>query len=314
MTTNLEKRALMIRAIRNFFETKGYLEVETPLRIPVTIPEDHIAPFTCEGWYLQSSPEICMKRLAARGYGKIFQICKCFRKDERGERHLSEMTLLEWYKRDFSYMELMDECRDMIRHAAKKTGNSLLVYGDHTICLDQEWEKIQVSHAFDRYSTMTMDEAVMSGSFDEIMAFDIEPNLGTQTPTFIYDYPASMAALARLKSHGVNESTSHGSALPEPRAERFELYIAGMELANGFSELTDPGEQRERFIKVIEAQKARTGKGNSYPDMKMPEKFLDDLKNMPPTAGIALGIDRLAMILSNAQTIDEVVAFPPEEL
>ncbi|MBF0205202.1 MAG: EF-P lysine aminoacylase GenX, partial [Desulfamplus sp.] len=132
------------------------------------------------------------------------------------------------------------------------------------------------------------------GCFDEIMAFEIEPCLGLEVPTFIYDYPASRAALAKLKSGNTS------------LAERFELYIAGIELANGFSELIDSVEQRERLETVIKNKREKL--------MPMPEKFLHDLTKMPPTAGIALGLDRLVMIFTNASTIDRVVAFTPEEL
>jgi len=304
---NLEKRAQMVCAIRNFFHIKGYIEVETPLRIPAPIPEEHIEPFESEGWYLQSSPEICMKRLAAHGYGRIFQICKCFRKDERGDRHLTELTMLEWYRKGYTYMELMDECKEMIRYVAgeltskkaiymsEKADKELYVeYGSQHISLNAPWQQITVSDAFDKYGSMTMEAADKKGYFDEIMAFEIEPCLGLEVPTFIYDYPASMAALAKLK--------------PSDRrfAERFELYIAGIELANGFSELIDPVEQRERLLNAIKKRPDRS--------MPMPEKFIHDLPQMPPTAGIALGVDRLAMLFANTPTIDAVVSFTPEEL
>ncbi|SLM29280.1 lysyl-tRNA synthetase [Desulfamplus magnetovallimortis] len=324
MKKHIEKRALMIRAIRSFFESEGYLEVETPSRIPIPVPEENIEPFESEGWYLQSSPEICMKRLAAQGYGKIFQICKCFRKDERGDRHLTELTMLEWYRKGYSYKELMAECCDLIRYVSayiqnyghvfpqneksstKETNrhrNSnqpyLLEYGEHRIALGDKWNMISVRDAFRKYSSITMEEAEKSGRFDEIMAFEIEPELGLSTPEFIYDYPASMAALAKLKSND------------HSLAERFELYIAGIELANGFSELTDPVEQRERFERVLE--KRRQSEKDKHGEI-LPEKFLSDLGKMPLTAGIALGIDRLAMIFANASTIDEVVTFTPEIL
>ncbi|MBF0413201.1 MAG: EF-P lysine aminoacylase GenX [Desulfamplus sp.] len=330
----LEQRADIIRAIRQFFYGKGYLEVETPIRIPNPIPEEHIDPFQSEGWYLQSSPEICMKRLAAQGYSKIFQICKCFRKDERGDRHLTEFTMLEWYRKDYSYMELMDECRDMIRYVADKLisnktnarsssmsnviknrlyENGLYIdYGSNHILLSSQWERITVSEAFKKYARISMQEAEQKGTFDEIMAFEIEPNLGLETPTFIYDYPASRASLAKLKSENF---TLNANSL----AERFELYISGIEIANGFSELTDPVEQVERLEKEIikiEQRHIKEGKNiSTYSKLiQIPEKFIKDLKKLPPTAGIALGVDRLVMILTNAITIDELVAFTPEEL
>ncbi|MBF0468306.1 MAG: EF-P lysine aminoacylase GenX [Desulfamplus sp.] len=336
----------MIRAIRDFFTIKGYLEVETPLRIPTPIPEEHIEPFESEGWYLQSSPEICMKRLAARGYEKIFQLCKCFRKDERGDRHLTELAMLEWYRKDYSYMEMMDECEEMIKYVTKRLSYLIkqssnvststiavesitpaIEYGSQRISIDQPWQHITVKEAFKKYGGMTMKDAEENGCFDEIMAFEIEPCLGIAVPTFIYDYPASRAALAKLKSkkstsdNGLGQSESDDSL-----AERFELYIAGIELANGFTELVDPVEQRERLAKAIEKIEHRhitenQNMATSVPlmpthkkNMLMPEKFLQDLKKMPATAGIALGIDRLAMLFTNSPTIDLVVAFTPEEL
>ncbi|MBF0376643.1 MAG: EF-P lysine aminoacylase GenX [Desulfamplus sp.] len=375
MLKQLVKRAEMIRAIREFFYNNGYLEVETPLRVPNPIPEEHIEPFESEGWYLQSSPEICMKRLAAQGYGKIFQICKCFRKDERGDRHLTELTMVEWYRKDYSYIELMQECKEMIRYVARKLlvspvasppdpspverGNNyslplgraeegqnsylesyveqikpenvdelkkelFIEYGNHTISINSPWQYITVSEAFEKYGSMTMEEAEKRGSFDEIMSFEIEPNLGLEVPTFIYDYPSSMASLAKLKSNNINlDKNENGSLnsnninfnkdnnlLPEKKslAERFELYIAGIELANGFSELNDPVEQRERLLKVIK------NRAKDKKNMELPEKFLQDLAKLPKTAGIALGVDRLAMVFTNSSSIDDVVAFTSEEL
>ena len=291
-------RARVVQAIRAFFIDNGYLEVETPVRIPVPIPEAHIDGFSSEGWYLQSSPEICMKRLAAMGYDKIFQICKCFRKEERSHRHLTEMTLLEWYTKGNTYRELMDQTRELIVYVAQKVGHgNKLAYGNKTIMLDKPWRFITVARAFEEYGEISMEQAIATDRFDEIMAFDIEPRLGEECPAFLFDYPAAMGALARLKP-----------GTPEI-AERFEMYIAGLELANGFSELTDPQEQRLRFKKEIALRKA-AGK----PLMSMPYKFLSALEHMPDTAGIALGIDRLVMLFANVDTIDEVVTFTPETL
>ena len=294
----LKLRARIIQTIRAFFIENEYLEVETPLRIPVPIPEAHIDGFESEGWYLQSSPEICMKRMAATGYPKIFQICKCFRKEERGDRHLTEMTLLEWYTKGFTYKELMAQTAELIQYVAFKTrGEKQLIYGDKTIALDTPWEFITVAQAFETYTEISMETAMKTGTFDEVMAFDIEPRLGKDYPAFLFDYPAAMGALARLKPHDPSI------------AERFELYIAGMELANGFSELTDPKEQRRRFEKEMVLRKAM-GK----PLTPMPFNFLKDLENLPDTAGIALGVDRLVMLFANVDTIDQVVSFTPETL
>ncbi|SMC79180.1 lysyl-tRNA synthetase, class 2 [Desulfocicer vacuolatum DSM 3385] len=294
----LRMRARIIQAIRAFFIKNGYLEVETPLRIPAPIPEAHIDGFESEEWYLQSSPEICMKRMAAMGYEKIFQICKCFRKEERGDRHLTEMTLLEWYTKGFTYKELMAQTAELIRYVGLETGGTKqLIYGDKTIFLDRPWEYITVARAFETHADISMERAMAKGIFDEVMAFDIEPELGKNRPAFLFDYPAAMGALARLKP---NDSGI---------AERFELYIAGMELANGFSELTDPQEQQLRFSNEL-ALKKNAGKKLT----PMPCNFLKDLEHLPDTAGIALGVDRLVMLFANVDTIDQVVAFTPETL
>ncbi len=290
-------RARIIQTIRAFFIENGYLEVETPLRIPAPIPEAHIDGFESEGWYLQSSPEICMKRMAAKGYPKIFQICKCFRKEERGDRHLTEMTLLEWYTKGFTYKELMAQTAELIQYVALKGEKEQLIYADKTIALATPWEFITVAQAFETYADISMETAMETGTFDEVMAFDIEPSLGKDCPAFLFDYPAAMGALARLSPHDPSI------------AERFELYIAGMELANGFSELTDPKEQRRRFEKEMILREA-TGKLLT----PMPCNFLKDLKNLPDTAGIALGVDRLVMLFANVDTIDQVVSFTPETL
>lgn len=295
---NLAARATILRRTREFFCTEGYLETDTPLLIPAPAPEAHIDAIAAGEGFLHTSPELCMKRLLAAGYPKIFQICHCWRRGERGSRHLPEFTMLEWYRAGSDYTDLMDDCTRLIREVAVDCGaGSTITYGGETVDLQGEWERLTVREAFRRYTDTTMEEALADDRFDELMTEAIEPNLGTGTPTFIHDYPAERGALARLK---------HGDPTV---AERFELYIAGLELANAFSELTDPAEQRRRFE---EEAAYRAGHGQApYP---MPEKFLAELADMPPSAGIALGMDRLIMLLTGAETIDEVVAFTPEEL
>jgi lysyl-tRNA synthetase class 2 len=288
----------MVNAIRRFFVARGYLEVDTPLLIPAPAPEMHIDAFTAEGAFLHTSPELCMKRLLCAGFPRVFQICKCFRKGERGRLHLPEFTLLEWYRTHIDYMDLMEECKEMILSVCTELeAGEQISYLDSEIQLNGIWERISVQEAFERHSPVPLTRALESGRFDEVMALKIQPHLGIPTPTFLYDYPASLAALARLKTD------DPGSA------ERFELYIGGMEIANAFSELTDAGEQRARFEKE---RKRRHDHGKTvYP---MPEKFLNALDHMPPSAGIALGVDRLVMLLANCDTIDDVVSFTPEEL
>jgi len=295
---NLQLRAVIIQTIRKFFIGCDYLEVETPVRIPAPAPEAHIDAVESDGWFLQTSPELCMKRLLAAGAHRIFQICRCFRQGERGRLHLPEMTILEWYRIDSTYEDIMDECETLIAAIARKIGSEdILTYQGREIEVTPPWPRISVSDAFKKFGSIPVEKALEQDQFDHIMVTDIEPNLGQIQPVFLYDYPASCGALARLKP----EDSRY--------AERFELYIGGLEICNAFSELADPVEQRERFERE---QDHRRASGRSvYP---MPDKFLEALADMPEAAGNALGIDRLMMLLADAKQIDEVVAFTPEEL
>ncbi|MEA3546740.1 MAG: EF-P lysine aminoacylase EpmA [Thermodesulfobacteriota bacterium] len=290
--SGLKQRAKLIQAIRSFFVLHSYLEVDTPVRLPCLLPEAHIEPETSETWYLQTSPEICMKRLLAAGIPKIFQICKCFRRHERGNRHLPELTMLEWYRLDNDYHDLMVECEKLFLFLANE-----LNMAPAGCNLDSPWQRLTVAEAFALYAEIPLSQALAGDFFDEILVRDIEPNLGQKRPTFLYDYPAELASLSRLKSTDPAVS------------ERFELYINGLELANGFSELTDPLEQRTRFKKEL-----RLARSLGRATQAMPELFLRDLGRIDKAAGIALGIDRLVMTFFGAKRIDEVVAFVPEEL
>jgi lysyl-tRNA synthetase class 2 len=291
-------RAKTLQGIRRFFIERDYLEVETPHLIPAPAPETHIDAFPVDKHFLHTSPELCMKRLMSAGYPKIFQICKCFRQGERGEYHLPEFTMLEWYRTGTDYLGLMEECEEMILSLSHelKFGDRFNYQGEE-IRLERPWNRISLEEAFNRFTTTTMEEALTSGRLDELMVEQIEPRLKTPTPTFLYDYPASLAALSRLKNNN--------SGL----AERFELYIGGLEVANAFSELTDADEQALRFEK--ERQKRQQLGKTVYP---MPKKFLKALRLMPRSAGIALGVDRLVMLFANKTSIKEVTAFTPEEL
>ncbi len=212
--------------------------------------------------------------------------------------HLPEFTLLEWYTAGHTYLEMMIQCEKLIQSAAGAAGQSDSIwYQNKRIWLSSPWDRLTVCDAFERYSRISMQEALAQNSFDEIMAIEIEPCLGNERPVFLYDYPASCGALARLKPD--NPSI----------AERFELYIAGLELCNAFTELTDPLEQRKRF--EAERQFRKHAGKIVYP---MPESFLSALNDMPAAAGNALGIDRLILLLTDANSIDDVVAFIPEEM
>ena len=294
----LHRRARVIQSIREFFIAGGFLEIETPFRIPAPAPESHIEAIESEGWFLQTSPELCMKRLLSAGYERLFQICRCWRHSERGERHLPEFTMLEWYRADADYRALMADCESLLRFIAEKLelGGTIMI-GDREVPLLLPWERLTVREAFERYGAVSMDEALAADLFDEVMVRDIEPNLGWNRPAFLHDYPAVRGALARTSRNDPSV------------AERFELYAGGLELANGFSELTDAVEQRARFEEEMAARARYSRK--TYP---MPEKFLAELPSMPESAGIALGVDRLVMVMLNLEQIDDAVAFTPEEL
>ena len=295
---NLRLRACIIQAIRSFFESREFLEVETPLRIPANAPEEHIEPFRSEELYLHTSPELCMKRLLCRGHAKIFQICRCWRSDERGSKHIPEFTMLEWYRSQSSYEDLMKDCEQLLQHISKTClGSSTVYYNSKSIVMNEVFTRVPVRDAFNKYTDVEMLDAVREGSFDEIMAMQIEPALVQNKPVLLVDYPIEMAALARPKS---GDPTV---------AERFELYAGGLELANGYSELNDPVEQRVRFL---EANRRRNNRG--LPDLPIPEPFLKELALMPPSAGIALGVDRLVMLFAGATQIDDVISFTPEDL
>ncbi len=294
----LIKRAKIIQAVHQFFIDNDYLEVDTPCRIPAPAPEAHIDSQASGEWFLQTSPELCMKRLLAAGYSRIFQITKCFRENERGARHIPELAMLEWYCTHITYLELMDQCEDLICFAARACGNQdAICFQEKNIDLSKPWDRMSVSEAFEKYAPISMTESILKDSFDEIIGCEIEPNLGLDKPLFLYDYPASKAALSRLKPDDPG------------LAERFELYIGGIELCNAFTELIDPVEQKKRFE---EEQQHRKSMGK--PVYPMPDEFLKALEFMPPAAGNALGLDRLVMILTDTAKIDDVVAFTPEEL
>jgi lysyl-tRNA synthetase class 2 len=294
----LRRRAVMFRAVRRFFDERDYLEVETPIRIPAPAPEVNIDAPPSGDWYLQTSPELCMKRLAGAGYPRIYQISKCFRAAERGRCHMPEFTMLEWYCRGADLRSLMQECEALILSVAQALDRGdALTYRGMTITLTPPWERLSVTDAFARFASLSLREALAADRFDEIMAGEIEPRFADGRPLFLYDYPAAYGALARTKESDPS------------LAERFELYIGGLELANAFSELTDEREQRSRFEQALRVRHA-AGKA-VYP---MPEPFLRSLHNLPETAGIALGMDRLAMLFADAAAIDGIVAFTPESL
>ena len=298
----LRIRAALFSSIRLFFTQQGFLEVDTPLRQPIIIPENNIIPLMSEGQYLQTSPELCMKRLLANGCDKIFQVCPCFRKEERGRHHLEEFTMLEWYRTGADYSHLMNDCEELLRHTARGLAGFLgkaagqLENAFNASNLEGPWQRLAVDEAFARFSPMAFDQALRDDRFDEILVEFVEPHLGNESPVFLYDYPRELASLARAK-------------IDDPgKVERFELYWQGIELANGFSELTAADEQRARFLHELDLieQKGRQHAG-------LPEFFLNDLEKISSAAGIALGLDRLLMLFMGRQQIADVVSFSPED-
>ena len=311
-------RQLLQRAIRARLESLGYQEVETPLLVPAPGMEPHIrafeVPFVPETevgrprtLYLHTSPEYAMKRLLADGSGPIFQICKVFRNGEVSPTHNPEFTMLEMYRPRADYRAIMDDLESTLVAGAVALG------GDGPF-VERPYARVTVREALRRETGIDLRDTPDAASHGEAArrvgirtepgdGFDdvffrlflerVEPRLGRDRPTYLLDYPASMAALARL---GTQDPTV---------AERFELYAHGLELANGFSELTDAAEQRRR----LEEERAfRVARGRpAYP---LDEAFLEAVGRMPPSGGVAIGLDRVLMLLLGSERIEDVLLFP----
>jgi lysyl-tRNA synthetase class 2 len=287
-------RARILQQIRAFFVHQDFIEVETPQRIPVNAPEFAIDAIPSADWFLQTSPELCMKRLLAAGYDRLFQICHCWRAGERSDRHLPEYTMLEWYHCQRDYRQLMTDCENLLLHLLPQ---QRLNWQGRQIDLTPPWPRLTVAEAFAQHGSIPLSEITDLDFFSELMITEIEPALPQNQPLFLIDYPLAHGSLARRKAQ---DSTI---------AERFELYLGGLELANGFSELTDAQEQRQRFA-AEEALRRSAGK----PPCPTPNTFLNELETLGDAAGIALGVDRLVMLLCDRARIDEVVCFTPEQL
>jgi len=290
---NLKRRASIHQITRCFFDEQGFLEVDTPIRSPAVAPEKEIIPFESDGWFLATSPELYMKRLLAAGYTHLYQFSHCFRKGERGRLHNPEFTLLEWYRVGANYKTMMADTENLVLTIARELGiGDSLQYQGKTIDLTAPWQPITVR---DLYKQLAGWDPVLNSDlsrFDEDMVTRVIPHLNPHRPTIMLDYPAPMASLARLKPD-------------EPSlAERAEVFIGGLELANAYSELTDSKEQIERFRQEIEH--IRREQGRAAP---LPQKFLESLEHLPECGGIALGMDRLVMLFCDAATIDEVMPF-----
>lgn len=327
-------REKVIDAIRAYFKSAGFHEVETPKLLPQPSTEPFLEVFEtqlkfAEGdvyrAFLPSSPEFSLKKLLAAGIGSCFEIYKSFRNGEgRSSRHNPEFTILEWYHTPGDYTDVMRDTEELFQSIhktvfGKKNPNFTLPYQGKTYSLKTPWERISVAQAFQKFAnidteTLLLEEKLLSASkkkgytieadttweqiYNQIMFNEVEPHLGTNTPTFLYDYPISQAALSKKK---VND----------PRfAERFEVFLAGFELGNAFSELTDWKEQEQRCLADL-ALRRILGKT----DFGMDTDFIDALKmGMPPSGGMAMGVDRIAMLFADVASVSEVLFFPIDEL
>ncbi len=290
----LALRARILQAIRQFFDARGFMEVETPVRIATPALELHIDAIPSGNAWLRTSPELHMKRLLAAGCERVYQLGPCFRQGERGDKHNPEFTLLEWYRTNADYRDILAETKALIAAVAEAAlGHTWLDFCRTRIELMPVWEVLTVAEAFKTFAGWNPSEHFNAERFDLDMVNKVEKNLPTACPVVLIDYPAAVAALARRKPQ-------------DPRvAERWELYIGGIEIANAFSELTDPAEQRARFEACAVKRRAL---GQSV--YALDEDFLAALESgLPPAAGIALGVDRLVMLLAGAFSLDDVLPF-----
>jgi elongation factor P--(R)-beta-lysine ligase len=327
----LAARGRITAAARDFFRSRGFTEVESAILQISPGNEAHLHAFATElqapdgarsHLYLHTSPEFACKKLLAADERRIFDFARVFRNRERGALHHPEFTLLEWYRVEEPYEALMQDCAALLAAAAHAAGSRRLAFRDRIATPFAEPERLTVAQAFARFAEVdllatvspdTTDRDALAASaakagirvaaddtwpdvFSRLLVERVEPNLGVGRPTILYEYPVAEAALARRTAH-------------DPRvAERFELYACGVELANGFGELTDAAEQRHRFEAEM-AEKERLH-GERYP---LDEDFLAALAVMPPASGVALGFDRLVMLLTGAQRIEQVIWTPVVE-
>ena len=295
----LERRARMVSAIRSFFDGFGFVEVETPVRIAAPAPEPHIdcpvvpSPDGRTSTFLRASPELQMKKLLAAGMDRIYQIGPCFREGERGSRHNPEFTMIEWYRRDADYIAILSDmerlfCNLSSQFSGDRPFSPTTNYQLPTAQLfgDRPFKRLLVREAYRQWAGWDPWREWDQDRFDFDMATKIEPALKNMGAVFLMDYPPQAASLAKLRGDV---------------AERWEFYVDGMELANCFTELCNPLEQRRRFA---DARDERRKLGE--PDYPIDEEFLGSLGNIGSAAGVALGIDRLAMTLLGVPSIEDV--------
>jgi len=295
----LRVRARALRSIRAYFENEAFVEVSTPLRVPTPGLDANVQALRADPDWLITSPEFHMKRLLVGGMPRIFQLTPCFRADESGVLHEPEFTMLEWYRAFADYDAVLRDTEELVYRVVRAvSGQSHLRSGDSFVDVTPPFLRLTLAEAFERHAGVS-DVAALAlrdeSRFFELLVGRVEPALAQLgQPVFLTEYPACQAALARKCPHDPSV------------AERFELYVGGVELCNGFSELTDATEQRQRFEAELE-RRAQAGQAVYALD----EKFLRALhEGMPRSAGNALGIDRLLMLATGAPSLAHVIAFP----
>ncbi len=327
----LEQRGHILAAVRGLFAERGFVEVDTPALQQSPGLEPHLRAFATQlhdprsgqtlQRYLHTSPEFAMKKLLVAGLPRIWQLAHVFRDGERGAAHHPEFSMLEWYRAGATWRDLIPDCIGLLRACQTAAGAEALVWRGHKADARRDWQQISVAEAFRRHcgidvlatapDPLVPDVALLAAEagrigiephpgddwetlYFRIFLERVEPHLGLGAPTVLYDFPASMAALSRR------------NPIDDRVAERFELYVCGLELANAFGELTDPAEQRARFL--ADQAKKQALYGETYP---IDEDFLAALEyGMPPAAGIALGFDRLVMLATAAPDIEDVLWTP----
>jgi lysyl-tRNA synthetase class 2 len=325
-------RSKILSLIRDYFLNKGFLEVETPSLVACPGMEPNLdlfkTNFLIDGnekiAYFVTSPEYAMKKLLVAGFPKIFQICRSYRNGEISKLHNPEFTILEWYRVFANYKDIMADVENLIiyiaRHLHKNRNKKLKIkYQGNIIDLSLPWTRLTMKEAFRQYARIDLDKVLNYRSiaalaskrgyvvsdndrfddiFFKIFLNEIEPHLGKDKPTILMDWPAQMAALSKRK-------------FDDPRyAERFEIYIAGLELGNAFSELNDP---KEQFSRLKKEKKLRKKLGKDV--YNIDKEFIQALEiGMPPAGGIAMGVDRLVMLFTNSKSIEEVLFFPAKQI
>lgn len=317
----LEQRQYILSCIRADLYEKGFLEVETPLLLKTACPDVHIESIPTSNGYLATSTEYQIKRLIAEGFERIFTLTKNFRKDEEGRYHSSEFTMLEWGQAGASLASIEEDAVRFITKAfyTLHPGKDTLEFNGHTIRLKEPWQKLTVLEAFERFlgiqnihdfslptliegarkANISLDKSILSDPFyiTSYLLDLLQPHLGTQVPTFLHEWPAFLTTSAPVRAH-----TAY--------TERTELYIGGIEIANGFPFLTDALQQRALFTESLTLRR-ELGK----PEIALDEKYLACLDSgLPPGAGMALGIDRLVLVLTGAKCLKEIQAFSWDEL